>query len=730
MGVEAIKQVDIDKAFHLFAANLREARELEFIENLTKLLSRLLGADHVMVSEIFEDAPDTAHVVAFYSNGELQQPVSYNLVGSPCEKVLSADSCVFNEGVCESFPHDEMLQELGAASYIGVPMLTADQNKLGLLAVLNDTPTDYSSTVFELLQVAAAQAAAELAQLRITRNLQESQRRLETLMNSLPGMAYRCKNDELWSMEIVSRGALDLTGYQPQDLINNSRIAWGELIHPEDRELVQQGGDDATKRGQYFRLAYRIICADESIRWVWEQGKGIANDQGEVTHFEGFILDVTEQHQHQEHIAEIAFRDELTGLANRAGLLDFLESQYEQNGEQDYLLVLLDVRYFRSINERFGLHAGDRLLSIVAERLRDGARDFQDIVMLARITGDEFVVVVKTNALKAEQFMTVANNLKSCFEDSILLGEHKWDVELRISGAFSYNADSAAELLQQASIAMHEAKQHELLYCIFDEGLERKVSAERHRTERFLKALREDKLSIYLQPLICLSDNQCVGAEVLCRWFDDELGAVSPDVFIDIARKQGVLPELGSQVLTKTCEQLRRWQYDGFELPYVSVNVGAQQFAAPDVVDDFLSTCAGLDTQLITLEITESDLMLDPQLALTVTGRLRDHGFRLAIDDFGTGYSSLAYLQQFSVDILKIDMSFVHEMLRDASSKTLINTIIAMARSLDLVTIAEGVETEQQAQALKQLGCEYGQGYYFAHPMSPEDFAKTWLQQQ
>ena len=277
---------------------------------------------------------------------------------------------------------------------------------------------------------------------------------------------------------------------------------------------------------------------------------------------------------------------------------------------------------------------------------------------------------------------------------------------------------------------MHEAKQQEIAYCIFDESLERKVSAERHRTERFLKALREDKLSIYLQPLICLSDNQCVGAEVLCRWFDDELGAVSPDVFIDIARKQGVLPELGSQVLTKTCEQLRRWQYDGFELPYVSVNVGAQQFAAPDVVDDFLSTCEGLDTELITLEITESDLMMDPQLALTVTGRLRDHGFRLAIDDFGTGYSSLAYLQQFSVDILKIDMSFVQAMHRDDSSKTLINTIIAMARTLGLVTIAEGVETEQQAKALKELGCEYGQGYYFAHPMSPEDFAKAWLQQQ
>lgn len=722
--------MDIEQALHLLADNLCEARELEFIENLTKLLSRLLGADHVMVSEIFDEEPNTAHVVAFYSHGKLQEPVSYNLVGSPCEQVLSTESCVFNKGVCESFPQDEMLQELGAASYIGVPMLTADQSKLGLLAVLNDDPTDYSELVLKLLQVAAAQAAAELAQLRISRNLQESQRRLETLMNSLPGMAYRCKNDGHWTMEIVSRGALDLTGYQPQDLIQNRRVSWAELIHPDDRERVQEGVYDATRRGQYFRLAYRIICADGNIRWVWEQGKDVTNDAGEVTHLEGFILDVTEQHMHQEHIAEIAFRDELTGLANRAALLDFLEKQYDQNGEQDYLLVLLDIRYFRSINERFGLHAGDRLLRVAARRLQEGTRDLDDIILLARVTGDEFVIVAKSNALKAEQYMTVANHLKTCFEDAILLGEHKWDVEIRTSGSFSYNARSAAELLQQAITAMHEAKEQELTHCIFDEGLERKVSAERHRTERFIKALREQRLSIYLQPLISLQDHECVGAEVLCRWFDDELGAVSPGIFIDIARKQGLLPELGQQVLSKTCDLLRRWKYDDFALPYVSVNVGAQQFAAPDVVDTFLSTCEGLDTQLITLEITESDLMMDPQLALTVTGRLRSHGFRLAIDDFGTGYSSLAYLQQFSVDILKIDMSFVQAMLRDASSKTLINTIIAMARSLDLVTIAEGIETEEQAQALKELGCEYAQGYYFAHPMSPADFAKTWLKKQ
>ncbi len=682
-----------------------------------------------MIAEVFDEDPDTAHIISFYSHGAFQQPVSYSLGGSPCEQVLSTESCVFNEGVCESFPNDTMLQELGAASYIGVPMLTADQSKLGLLAILNDQPTEYDKSVLEMLQVAAAQAAAELAQLRISRNLQESQRRLQTLMNSLPGMAYRCRNDEHGTMEIVSRGVFDLTGYRPQDLVNNEKVSWASLIHPEDLAAVEREVSQAAARQQYFRVAYRIICADEQVRWVWEQGKGVVNSAGEVTHFEGFMLDVTEQHQHQEHIAEIAFRDELTGLANRAALLDELQRAYDESHQHDYLMVLLDLKQFRNVNERFGLHAGDRLLRLVAQRLQDGAKNQDDIVKIARVTGDEFVVLLKSSAEKVEQFLTVAKSLRNFFDSPLLIGEHELEVQLRVSGSFSYNAYSAAELLQQVSIAMYEAKQYELNFCIFDEALQRKVSAERHQTERFLQALAEDQLSIALQPQIDLQTGRCVGAEVLCRWFDAELGTVRPDVFIEIARKQGVLGELGKQVLTKTCALLRDWQRDYEELPKVSVNVGAQQFAAVDVVEDFLSICAGVETKAITLELTESDLMIDPQLALTVTGRLRDHGFRLAIDDFGTGYSSLAYLQQFAVDILKIDISFVQAMHKDESSKILVNTIIAMARTLGLETIAEGIETEAQAQLLKELGCACGQGYYFGRPVAPEEFAQTWLEQ-
>nr|WP_301774924.1 EAL domain-containing protein [Pseudidiomarina sp. 1APP75-32.1] len=697
------------------------------MENLTRLLSELLSADHVMVSEVFDHDPKRAHIISFFSGGCHQTSGSYDLQGSPCESVLNSDSCIFNEGVCQSFPDDEMLQTLGAESYIGVPMLTVEGTKLGLLAILNDAPMQYSTDVLALLQVAASQAAAELAQMRFTNHLKESQRQLLTLMDSLPGMAYRCKNDRCWTIEMMSRGVYEVTGYQSEQLLNNNEIAYADLIHPQDRDELDRAIRLAVASDSYFQVNYRIIRADGAVRWVWEQGKGVRSDNGDITHFEGFLRDITEQHLQQQRIAEIAFSDELTGLPNRPALLNFLQREYEQTSAPDLLLVLLDIRGFRAINQRFGLQTGDTLLRVIARQLQAELRKFDQSAFLARITGNEFVVVSANYSAGIGDFLQLADHLTQLFADPIAVHDHQLLLNFKVSGAFSKTAQSGSELLQQASIAMYEAKQNELSYCTFDTDLEQKVSLERRQTERFLRALQNQELTVHLQPQIDLNSKQCLGAEVLCRWFDDELGTVPPDTFIAIARKQGVLPELGWQVLKKTCALIEDWQTRYQQVPPVSVNVGAQQFASADMVDEFVRICGDLPASSIILEITESDLMIDPRQALAVTKRLREYGFELAIDDFGTGYSSLAYLQLFDVDILKIDISFVHAMTLDEQSKTLVNTILVMAKTLGLTTIAEGIETEEQAMLLQKLGCEQGQGFYFARPMSPEEFEKQWL---
>ncbi len=713
---------------------MREHSELKFIENLTKIVSELLVSDHVMVSEVFESDPSRAKALAFYSSGSLQPTLSYDLSGSPCETILELDSCVYNRDVCQLFPHDEMLQKLGAESYVGVPMMSVDGQKLGILAVLNNHSTEYGAAELEMLQVAAAQAAAELTQIRITNHLKESKRRLRTLMNSLPGMAYRCKNDAAWTMEIVSRGARELTGYTPQQLENNTTIAYQDLIHPEDRMGIDREVTGATHSDSDYSLNYRIERADGETRWVWEQGKGIQNTAGVITHFEGFVLDVTEHYLQQELMAEIAYTDELTGLPNRAALLNELQCRYQQKlvtGDlTPCLLLLIDLNRFRSINQRFGLHVGDRLLRFVTHQLKRAANEQHEQAYLARLTGDEFVIVSAGSGATEDtvtRFLKAADAISELFAEPVSVGEHHLQLQFRVAGAYSTSADSAAELLQQASIALYEAKQNGLRYCIYDDQLAQKVRDESKLSERFRVALANQELTVHLQPQIDLQTGNCVGAEVLCRWFDEELGSVPPDVFIAIATKQGVLTELGYQVLEKTCALIRKWREHYAFVPVVSVNIGAQQFASLEVVDEFVKISEHLPAQAITFEITESDLMLDPQQALAVTERLRNYGFQLAIDDFGTGYSSLAYLQQFNVDILKIDMSFVQAMTLDEQSKNLVATIIAMARTLNLSTIAEGIETAEQAKLLKDLGCQQGQGYYFARPLSAAEFEQQWL---
>ncbi|RUO68988.1 bifunctional diguanylate cyclase/phosphodiesterase [Pseudidiomarina sediminum] len=719
-----------EQALHLLAQNLQNAHELQFIDNLAELLSKLLGADHVLFAEVFDDTPDKAHIVSFYSHGALQQPVTYSLRGSPCEQVLDRDICHFSADVCTFFPQDVMLQELGAASYVGVPMLTVESQKIGLLAVLDDSPTDYPPAVLDVLQIAASQAAAELVQLRMTGHLLESERRLQTLMDALPGMAYRCKNDELWTMEFVSRGAFELTGYHDFELVNNRRKAWLELTHPNDVEMSKRMVAEAVAEDSYFTFTYRLKRADGSFRWMWEQGKGVRNSEGEVSHFEGFILDITEQHQHQEHIADIAFHDELTGLPNRAALLHQLQHAYQQDTDDTYVMYLLDLRDFRTVNESFGLSAGDRVLNIVALRLNEAMEANGDFVSLARITGDEFVVLTRVASIDDAGMRATIQRLKQLFTAPMLIGSQQVTIDVRVSAAQSLTANSASELLQHASIAMHELKSNGLELCIYDLVLAEKVLSARHYAERFIQALEQKTLSIHLQPQVDLVTGECIGAEVLCRWFDDELGNVPPSVFIAIACERGILSELGKLVLEQTSHWVRAWQQRYQDIPQLSINIGAQQLASAAIVDDVKQFFHDIDAEQVCFEITESDLMIDPRLALNVTRQLRELGYQLAIDDFGTGYSSLAYLQQFEVDVLKIDISFVQAMMQDKPSKTLVNTIIAMARSLELKTVAEGIETEAQSQLLREMGCDFGQGYYFARPIAPEEFETKWLIQR
>jgi EAL domain-containing protein (putative c-di-GMP-specific phosphodiesterase class I) len=241
-------------------------------------------------------------------------------------------------------------------------------------------------------------------------------------------------------------------------------------------------------------------------------------------------------------------------------------------------------------------------------------------------------------------------------------------------------------------------------------------------------ALREGRLMLHYQPQVDLSTGALSGAEVLCRWFDAERGWVSPGEFIPLAEERGLMKELGGWVLKTASEQLRDWQQSGVAaVPRISVNVSAQQLEDIRFGEEVERHTRGVCPASIGLELTESGFMRDPEQAIGLMQVLKAQGFGLAIDDFGTGYSSLAYLKRFAADTLKIDISFVRDMLSSSHDYTIVTTIIAMARSMGMKTVAEGVETVEQAQALAALGCDQAQGFYYGRPMSADDFAMHWL---
>ncbi|KFZ30149.1 hypothetical protein IDSA_11345 [Pseudidiomarina salinarum] len=724
MSSSAPIHVDAEAAFRLLADNLSDSHSARFFAALSELLARILGVDHVSIVEICADDPDYAESLAMYSLGAPAPDIRYSLRGTPCENVLNENYCVFPEGVCQRFPDDALLQELGAESYFGVPMLDKDDKPLGLVAVLHNTPGDFSSTAREVIRVAAAQASSQLAQSRAESSLRESERRLSALMNNLPGVVYRCRYDDNWTMDFMSRGVKQLTGYRSEQLINNNELSYASIIHPDDQKKVAQEVESGLHAGNEFKVAYRILHADGELRWVWEHGQIILDDEENVLHIEGFITDITERQQQHEKIWRLAYRDAVTDLPNRFAFTERLAELYQDAtyDDESLALLVLDLQRFKEINDHQGFHVGDLLLRAVSQRLQSMISDDEYV---ARFAGDEFALIIKN--YQQGDHLAVTQRVRQMLEEPFVIGDREFKLQMTIGIASSDDSSSPQSLLQAASIALHQAKQLNTDLCVYDERLATQIIQRQYQTQRFIKAIENEKLTIQFQPQIALQTGKLVGAEVLCRWHDEELGQVPPDIFIGIAREQGLLDKLGDFVMQQSCQQIRTWQEQFGGGVSISLNLAVQQLDNPNLVEQFVKLRGDIPPQLLTLEITESDLMVDPEQATRITNDLVNAGFRLAVDDFGTGYSSLAYLQRFAIDYLKIDMSFVQDMIEDRHSQAIVSTIIAMAKNLGLRTIAEGVETEAQARILRAAGCDFAQGYYFDRPMAAAQFAAKWL---
>ncbi|MBK1679489.1 putative bifunctional diguanylate cyclase/phosphodiesterase [Rhodocyclus tenuis] len=463
-----------------------------------------------------------------------------------------------------------------------------------------------------------------------------------------------------------------------------------------------------------------FLHGDGNTRWLNVVLSPIGDER-----VQGVVSNVTERRQAEDSARHQAVTDPLTGIANRPGLEQQLQAEMQHctsGSENGFAFLLIDLDGFKRINDALGLPVGDSILKAASSRILSCLKD-SDIV--ARMGGDEFAAIlprIDDEALAASVGERIVRALRRSYDG------HGTPIQLGASiGITLFPGDGAdlPTLLRNAELALDRAKASGGgRFSFFDPAMAE--TAERRRTlETDMQlALRRNEFKLFLQPVVDLSGKRVVGAEALIRWQHHEKGLIVPDAFIPLAEETGLIVDIGLWCLEEACLRLAEWQREGRDL-YLSLNISARQIPEglpPAVVLDAVRR-HGVDASRLVLEITEGVLLADVGRSQSWLRELRESGFRIYLDDFGTGYSSLSYLKRFPVDTVKIDKSFIRDLNRNENDRALVEAIIAMARSLRLQVVAEGVEDAEQLAQLRQMGCNYIQGYHFSMPVCSADFA-------
>ncbi|MCU1344999.1 MAG: putative sensory box protein [Acidimicrobiia bacterium] len=451
---------------------------------------------------------------------------------------------------------------------------------------------------------------------------------------------------------------------------------------------------------------------------------GVYDDHDELTELLLVGHDVTKQTLRIAHLTHLATHDGLTGLPNRTSFLERLRGSMMVRSRMDrpLVVILADVDRFKLINDSLGHELGDELLASVAHRLRDLART-HDVV--ARVGANQFAVLCESVS-DDKIAVVLAERIRLGLAHPLWVDERA--VPISVSVGVATASDSSAErVLRNADTAMLEAKQTGRNRTVqFDHTLAHRVEQRLAMEHALRRALELDELSLVYQPQFALSNNTVVGAEALVRWNSPVLGSVSPAEFIPVAEDTGLIIGIGRWVLHHACHEAARWHEvnpAAAEMD-VHVNLSPRQFLQPDLGDmvERALQASGLAPHRLCLEITETAVMHDINLALATLTSLRRLGVRVALDDFGVGHSSLSYLRSLPVDVLKLDKSFIDRLGQDQRDADIVTAVINLARALGLSVVAEGIETEEQRRILRSLGCTLAQGFLFSRPLPPEEF--------
>lgn len=533
-------------------------------------------------------------------------------------------------------------------------------------------------------------------------------------------------------LELVNPAFARIHGYEPDELIG---LSPGEIFAPQ---CIAHSENPVKEKKDYF-----CSLDDISFETVHTKKDGssvdvaihvtvIRDDNGNIQHRITNLQDISERKAIEKKIEFLAHHDHLTGLPNRILLKDRVEQAiaHAQRNHSKTALLFLDLDGFKRINDSLGHSVGDEVLQSVSSRLRECLRKTDTV---SRQGGDEFILILSDITDTKAVIVPIVKKLLQEFQKPFCVDNHILSTSVSIGIALCPDDGETFEsLLQKADTAMYKAKElGRNTYCFYTDRMNADMTEQLQLQSDLFRAVENNELVLHYQPQIDLKQNRITGVEALIRWHHPYLGILPPMKFIPMAESSGLIVSIGQWVIEEACRQAFDWHRRGLGIG-VAVNISPIQFKRGDlesVVREALAA-SGLPPENLELELTESVMMHDTENTLQTVCRLKEIGVQLSIDDFGTGYSSLAYLKRFAVDKLKIDQSFVRDICNDYEDAIIVKTIIQMAKSLNLKTIAEGVENEEVLNVIEGYGCDAVQGYHFAKPMEAGEFEKYYNSQK
>ncbi len=595
---------------------------------------------------------------------------------------------------------------------MAVIMVTAKDHSEDIVRALELGADDYVPKPIDF-KVMMARIRTQLKRRKTELALQESEERY--------ALAARGANDGLWDWNLQSGKVYfsdrwkTMLGFEREE-IKDGIDEWFDRVHPDDLYRLKQALENHLEGDEpKFECEYRMIVKDGSYRWMLSRGCAV-KDETAACRIAGWQTDTTERVEH----------DILTSLPNRGLFLDRMRvaaARQKRAKDYGYAVFYLGLDRFKVINESLGYQQADRLLVQIARRMEQFLRPGDT---LARLGGDEFSILVE-DISGVGRVSQIANRIQEKMAEPFKIEDHEAHITLSIGIVMSSGGDQRAEeLLRWAHAAMERAKARgkDCFEFYEDEG-SKATATTLHMENQLRRALERDELRLLYQPQVDTATGRIVGVEALIRWHSAQYGLVPPMRFIPLAEETGLIMPIGEWVLETACRQNRQWQDQGLTGVRMAVNLSSRQFRQNNMTETVTRALAksGLEAKWLDLELTETLLMENVTQTIADLEQLHNLGVQISVDDFGTGYSSLSYLKRFRIDMLKIDQSFVRDIIENQDDAAISSAIISMAHSLRMRVIAEGVETRDHLAFLKELGCDEMQGYYFSKPTEADAVA-------